>query len=367
MTVYVTATKTATKVVYVTATCTDEPAGPTPVIDDLPKPEEPEPQLQPKPQPKAKVPQPQIQSKPKQPKPETELQQPETEQPETELQQQPKTEQPESEQPELKKTSGGKYWSITYSPYSNNRQCKGAAEVSADIADIASKGFENVRIYSTDCSGLENVGNACAKHGLGIIAGIFIEAGGLSTADEQLADLKKWKLFGSLVRAVVVGNEAVFNGFCSAADLAGYISRVRAELRAAQSYTGPVTTTETLNILQANGPTLCAAMDFVGVNVQPYFDGGVTADQAGTFLASQLKLAEGVCNGKKGYVLEAGWPSGGMPNGKAVASPENQSKAINSYKTAVPGRISFFSYQNDGWKEPGNLGIETHFGCSDAF
>ena len=239
--------------------------------------------------------------------------------------------------------------------------------MSADIADIASKGFANVRIYSTDCSGLQAVGDACAKHGLGIIAGIFIKAGGVSTGDEQLAELKKWSLFNSLVTAVVVGNEAVFNGFCTAAELAGYIAVVRRELSAAHNYSGPVTTTETLNILQANGPTLCPAMDFVGVNVQPYFDGGVTADQAGQFLANQLKLAEDVCHGKDGYVLEAGWPSSGSPHGRAIASPDNQRKAVTSYETAAPGHVSYFTYRNDMWKEPGSLGIENHFGCGQVF
>ncbi|KAF8245886.1 glycoside hydrolase [Wilcoxina mikolae CBS 423.85] len=260
----------------------------------------------------------------------------------------------------------GKQWSISYSPYSDNGQCKGMDEVYSDIADIASKGFENVRIYSTDCSGLENVGGACAKHGMGMIVGIFIKAGGVNTGDEQLANLKKWNKF-DMVRAVVVGNEAVFNGYCSASDLAGYIAHVKSELQSGCGYTGPVTTTETLNILQANKGVLCPAMDFVGVNIQPYFDGGVDAAHAGEFLASQLKLAEDCCGGKTGYVLEAGWPSGGSPNGKAVASPANQAEAIKEYETAAPGRISYFTYRNDLWKEPGNLGIEDKFGCGQVF
>ena len=279
----------------------------------------------------------------------------------------PKEETPKPSKPSYpSKPVNGKQWSISYSPYADNGQCKGKDDVYSEIADIASKGFENVRIYSTDCHGLENVGGACAKHGMGMIVGIFIKAGGVHTGDEQIADLKKWNKF-DMVKAVVVGNEAVFNGFCSAAELVDYISYVKSELQSSCGYNGPVTTTETLNILQANKGILCPAMDFVGINIQPYFDGGVDAAHAGEFLASQLKLAEDCCGGKEGYVLEAGWPNGGSPHGKAVASPSNQAEAIKGYEKAAPGRVSYFTYRNDLWKEPGTFGIENKFGCAQVF
>lgn len=190
-----------------------------------------------------------------------------------------------------KLTPGGGNWAIAYSPYSDNGGCKTASDVSADIADIASKGFKNVRLYSTDCDGLQNVGSACEAHGLGIILGIFIKAGGVSTADEQVKDILSWKKW-NLVVLFVVGNESVFNGFCSAEELVAYIVKVKGQLQGG-GYTGPVTTTETLNIIQANGNTLCSVMDVVGVNVQGFFDGGVTADKVGEFVKSQLKLATG--------------------------------------------------------------------------
>jgi len=180
---------------------------------------------------------------------------------------------------------------MAYSPYSNNGGCKGASEVASDIADIASKGFKNVRLYSSDCDGLQNVGSACEAHGLGIILGVFIKAGGVSTADEQMKDILSWGKF-NLIVLFVVGNEAVFNGFCTAEELAAYIVKAKGQLQGA-GYTGPVTTTETLNIIQGHGSTLCAVMDVVGVNVQSFFDGGVTADKAGEFVKNQLKLATG--------------------------------------------------------------------------
>lgn len=55
----------------------------------------------------------------------------------------------------------GDKWCMTYSPYTADGQCKDAGAVEADISVIASKGFGSVRIYSTDCSGLQNVGSSC--------------------------------------------------------------------------------------------------------------------------------------------------------------------------------------------------------------
>jgi len=44
----------------------------------------------------------------------------------------------------------GKYWAIIYLPFDNGG-CKGTDDVASDIAEIVSKGFTNVRIYSTEC------------------------------------------------------------------------------------------------------------------------------------------------------------------------------------------------------------------------
>ena len=52
-------------------------------------------------------------------------------------------------------------------------------QVKQDIAAIASKGFSNVRLYSTDCSTLQFVGQAAKSHGLKIMPGIFVDRDGV--------------------------------------------------------------------------------------------------------------------------------------------------------------------------------------------
>ncbi|KAH8151335.1 uncharacterized protein LAJ45_04537 [Morchella importuna] len=263
-------------------------------------------------------------------------------------------------------TSNGGLWAITYSPYANGGGCKTAEEVETDVASIASKGFQNIRIYSTDCSGLENVGGSAEKHGLGLILGIFLKAGCGSTGADQIKDIIAWGKWDMIV-LVVIGNEAVFNGYCSASELAGYMTSVGSELKNA-GYSGPVTTTEPLNILQSYGASdLCAAMDVIGVNIHPFFNAGTAASDAGTFLSSQVALTEAVCSGKKAWVLECGWPSSGEANGLAVPGVAQQATAVAAMVAALPGRVAYFTFTDDYWKAPGAYNVEQHFGLAQLF
>jgi exo-beta-1,3-glucanase (GH17 family) len=74
-----------------------------------------------------------------------------------------------------------------------------------------------------------------------------------------------------------------------------------------------------------------------------------------------------VCGGKEGWVLEAGWPSAGNPNGNAVPGPAEQRTAIMAIEKECPGRVAFFTYTNDLWKADGAFSVEKNFGCSGIF
>ncbi|KAH7364140.1 putative beta-glucosidase btgE [Rhexocercosporidium sp. MPI-PUGE-AT-0058] len=262
--------------------------------------------------------------------------------------------------------SSGSQWAITYSPYQDNGQCKDAASVASDIARIAKAGFSTVRIYSSDCSGLQNIGTACEAHGLRIILGIFISSTGISGAAEQVTDIIKWNKW-SMVDLVVVGNEAVFSGSCSGVELAAFIVSCKTAFTAA-GYSGPITTTETLDVWQKNAAVLCPVVDVVGCNIHPFFNAEVDAEHAGEFVASQLKLVDDLCPGKQGLNLETGWPSAGNGcNGKACPGKDEQYKAIKGIEAAVGGKCVMFSMYNDLWKEAGAFGCEQSWGCIQIF
>lgn len=80
-----------------------------------------------------------------------------------------------------------------------------------------------------------------------------------------------------------------------------------------------------------------------------------------------LTIILATCPGKKGWVLEAGWPSAGNANGAAIPGKSEQAIAIASIVKAVPGRITMFTYTNDLWKANGVFGVEQAFGCGNLF
>jgi exo-beta-1,3-glucanase (GH17 family) len=263
--------------------------------------------------------------------------------------------------------ANGNKWAITYTPYNADGTCKSAASVDADIAVIKGKGFTSVRLYSTDCSGLVNAGNAAKAHGLKIIVGVWLDGAGVAAAKAQVDVVVGWGPGNwDNVEMVVVGNEAIFSGHIDAGGLAQLVIDARASLRAA-GYSGPVTTTETVANVQANAGVLCSAIDVVGANIHPYFNGAIAAAGAGVFVKSQLDSLANVCPGKQAYNLETGWPNGGNANGDAIAGWAEQKLAIASISLAVGAQSTFFSFENDMWKAPGSLGVEQHWGCADLF
>ena len=272
------------------------------------------------------------------------------------------------------RTNGTK-WAMTYTPYTSTGTCKSASAISADIALIATKGFTTVRLYAPDCSGLQHVGAACASHGLHLIAGIYIDESGVAGARPQVQELVSWSQDNggrgwAGVEMVVVGNEAVFQGFCTTDELAGFVGEVRDALRAeGVGYEGPVTTTETLETLQENSGTLCPVVDVVGANIHPFFNSDCDADGAGTFVKSGLVQLKDVCpGGKEYYNFETGWPSrGSSDNGAAVPGAEDQKTAVQGIVQEAGERSVMFSFENDVWKEPGEFGVEQFWGCSEWF
>lgn len=261
--------------------------------------------------------------------------------------------------------TSGNQWAITYSPYENSGACKAAGDVMSDIKIIAGKGFSSVRVYSTDCSGLVNIGAACEAYGLKMIIGIFISETGISGASDQVSEIVAWGKW-ELVELIAIGNECVFSGYATASELASFISSCKSTFSSA-GYSGPCTTTEPLNIWQENVDVLCEVVDVVGCNIHPFFNGDITASEAGSFVASQLAIVDKLCSGKYGVNLETGWPSFGTCNGVACPGTSEQATAVKSISDAAGGKSVMFSYTDDYWKEPGAFGCEQSWGAIQLF
>ncbi|KAL8711273.1 MAG: hypothetical protein Q9225_007142 [Loekoesia sp. 1 TL-2023] len=265
--------------------------------------------------------------------------------------------------------ASGSQWCMTYSPYTSAGGCKSSSDVTTDVTSIAQKGFSSIRIYSTDCNGLSAVASAASSYSINLILGVYISASGISAARPQIQEIISWANNNGHwqgVEMIVVGNEAVFNNFCTAEELASFVSEAKTAFQAA-GYTGPITTTETIETLTEHKATLCPVSDVAAANIHPFFNGQISASQAGEFVASQLTLLESVCPGKAAYNLETGWPSKGSAHGAAIPGSWEQRVAIEGIRNAAGGKSAFFSFVDDEWKEEGEWGVERNFGCGQLF
>ena len=240
--------------------------------------------------------------------------------------------------------------------------------IASNVASIAAKGFSSIRLYSTDCNGLSAVTSAAVAYGLKVVLGIYISDAGIADAQDQVNDITShFEGDYSMVEMVVVGNEAIFNDYCSGAELATFISSVKATLQAA-GYTGPVTTTEPMSTLQANTAELCDVLDVVGANIHAFFNSDITAAQAGAFVSSSLEELATYCPAdKEVWNLETGWPSAGDANGQAVPGQQEQQVAIAAIVAAAGGKSAISSFTDELWKAEGDLGVEQSWGCGHLF
>ncbi|KAJ5698669.1 hypothetical protein N7462_000674 [Penicillium macrosclerotiorum] len=262
-------------------------------------------------------------------------------------------------------TGSGKY-GMTFSPYTSSGNCMTQAEVTKNIQVIHEKGFDLVRVYSTDCNSLEYITKACKEYGMTMILGVYIDSTGTSGAQEQVEAISSWAEW-SMVKLIVVGNEAVSSGYCTAAELASFISSSKSTFQSA-GYTGEVTTTEPIDIWEQYGAsTLCSPVDIVGANIHPFFNSDVTAAKAGEFALEEYNILKKICNGKDVLNLETGWPNAGNANGAAVPGVSEQETAIKAIAAKLGSKSIFFSYADDEWKSPGEFDVEQHWGCASVF
>jgi len=239
--------------------------------------------------------------------------------------------------------------------------------VSSDISGIKALGFTSVRIYSTECNNLEYVANAAASNGLKLILGVFIDSTEYQQSQSQIDDIVGWAKW-ELVEMIVVGNEAIYNNYLNASRLVNWVAGAKEAFKNA-GYTGPVTTTDTLAVLQQFGSQFCGTVDVVAANLYAYYNPQTTAEQAGTFIQSELSILESICPGKPAYVLETGWPHAGSANGAAIPGVQEQITALTAIEATVGSKVVFFEYLDEAWKavdEPNPLGVNAFWGVSTA-
>ncbi|KAG5421798.1 hypothetical protein I9W82_000890 [Candida metapsilosis] len=251
---------------------------------------------------------------------------------------------------------------ITYSPYTKSDQCKTASEVASDIEKLSD--YDLIRLYSTDCSGIENVlasmgSNQQLYLGLWNIDSQSVQ-NGLSEIKSAISTSSRgW----SSVHTIAVGNERVNSGAATVSQMQTAVDTARQWLKSnATDYTGYVVTVDTL-VAYVSNPQLCQMSDYLAVNSHPYWDGGVEPSNSGPWLEQQISNLQSVCGSSKDVLItETGWPTQGDAYGSCVPSVANQVAAVSSIKNTLGSKVIMFTMYNDYWKDPGPYNVEQHWG-----
>lgn len=251
---------------------------------------------------------------------------------------------------------------ITYSPYTKSDACKTASEVASDMELL--KDYPLIRLYSVDCSGIENVLLAISSSQKLFLGVWEIDASSLSSELETMKQAVESSSRGwSAVHTISIGNEQVNSGLATVAQVATAVQSARSWLKTnAPLYSGYVVTVDTYNQVIAN-PSMCDISDYIAVNCHPFFTGSVEPSGTGPWLVDQINSVSNACGGSKPVLItETGWPTQGDSIGSCVPSESNQLAAFKSLIGSAADQIISFTMYNDYWKSPGPYNVEQHWG-----
>ncbi|KAF2222450.1 glycoside hydrolase superfamily [Elsinoe ampelina] len=260
---------------------------------------------------------------------------------------------------------------MTYTPYTSDGLCKTYDTISTDIARISTAGFSAVRLYATDCHAVHSVGSAALNSSLQLILGLHVSETGTNTTSivQQVSQIVDFMTLSpthlAAIDLLVIGNEALFNDYTTPSSLASLVREVRSTVRQI-GYLGPVTTAEPYGTFMQHAEILCPAIDIVAANLLPFFHADVSAKTAGDFVAQQMDSLDGLCE-EAVLAMEVGWPSHGSANGEAVPGVAEQRSAMAGMSEAIGSRAVFTGFADDEWREPGDFGVEVHWGAVEVF
>lgn len=249
---------------------------------------------------------------------------------------------------------------ITYSPYTKSGLCKSSSQVADDIAKLL--GFGIIRLYSVDCSGIQNVIAAMNSN-----QQLFLGIWDINNVNTDLPSMAQQVMTGSrgwgAVHTVAIGNEVVNSGRGTPAQVASAVNAAKSWFQSnAPNYSGPIVMVDTLAAVMANPQLMCDIGDYLAVNCHPYFS-GVEASTSGPWLKSQVSQLQQTCGGNRNIlVTESGWPTFGNTVGQAVPSVQNQLLSIQSLGDTMGSLVIMFTMYNDYWKAPGPWNVEQHWG-----
>lgn len=282
--------------------------------------------------------------------------------------------------------------SISFSPFGKDDnplddRYPTAASVDSDLALVATKAH-GIRLYSALPDDID-VAAMAAKYGLSVTVGAWIrgaladpnlhlnKASSEMNGDElkayqvQMRDLmtNEAELDAAIAMArknpnvdrVIIGNETIYRGEATVPQMIDYIRRVKAKVHQ------PVGTAEPAYVW-IDHPELARAVDFIGLQVLPYWE-GVPVDDAVDFVFGQVAGLQRLFPDKPVRLTEVGWPSAGKARQTAEPSLINQALFLRRFLNAAEDRgidYNVIEAFDQPWKKTIEWSVGAHWGIWDA-
>lgn len=221
---------------------------------------------------------------------------------------------------------------FSYSPYHRdqsplNNTFPSDEQIRNDLAMLANY-TDNIRIYASS-GGMERIPAIADELGLTVTLGIWISANKAANANEINAALDILENNRN-IRAVFVGNEALYRRELRVDELISYIDEVRSITNI------PVSTAEPWHIWIHN-PELARHVDLIAAHVLPFWEKDANEDNAVDFVLERAKDLRREFGKKPIMLAEVGWPSHGRAKNGQDSSRIQQAiylrKLVNELNT----------------------------------
>ena len=166
------------------------------------------------------------------------------------------------------------------------------------------------------------VPDIAAEDGLRVTVGAWIDKDEARNEREITAAVDLARRHDN-VKSIIVGNETVFRGDQSAADMVKLIQRVKRSTRV------PVSTGEIWHVWIEH-PELVSAVDYIAAHILPYWE-GFPADQAVNQAILIYDKLRRTYPGKRVVIAEFGWPSAGYNLKNAVPGRAAQAEVLRDF------------------------------------
>ena len=261
---------------------------------------------------------------------------------------------------------GEKLYCISYAPFRGAQTPLDLAtkiepaQIEEDLAQLA-KVTDCVRTYSVDF-GLDRVPEIAQRHGLKVLLGLWVSSHTDRTQYQIGTGVALANRFPDVVRAVIVGNEALLRGEVSPAMLAETIRSVKSRVKA------PVTYADVWEFW-LRYRELATSVDFVTIHILPYWeDDPVAARDAADHVDAIRKRVVENFSGKEVVIGEVGWPSAGRMREGALPSPANQARVIADVLSRGKQerfRVNVIEAFDQPWKRALEGTVGGHWGVFD--